>query len=199
MPWHVTKSWQVHGHGVAHMSCGHSHAYSDVSLYCLQFAWHVSGGKCKFCIPVAWLTPEHFCEVKYLWTFFSEIFLGDFLWPIFGKLFSSKLHDQIGTFSGVDFLRSLPNRDTFGHIAITSQVAITWSKWQYLASGNGDLLASNGHIKSHSYLPINHHYLRQDMAIYWQVLATQNKSALLAVNSHILRQIMMVYWQVMGT
>ena len=42
----------VHGHGVAHMSCGHSHAYSDVSLYCLQFAWHVSGGKCKFRIPV---------------------------------------------------------------------------------------------------------------------------------------------------
>jgi len=86
-----------------------------------------------------------------------------------------------------------------GHIAITSQVAITCSKWPYLASDNGDLLASNGHINSDSYLPINHHYLRQDMAIYWQVLATQNKSALLAVNGHILRQIMMVYWQVMGT
>ena len=63
MPWHVTKSWQVHGHGVAHMSCGHSHAYSDVSLYCLQFAWHVSGGKCKFCIPVAWLAVKRASEI----------------------------------------------------------------------------------------------------------------------------------------
>ena len=135
----------------------------------------------NFASPSLDSRPSTFVKWNIYVHFFSEIFLGDFLGPIFGKLFSSKLHVQIGTFSGVDFLRSLPNRDIFGHIAITSQVAITCSKWPYLASGNGDLLASNGHIKSHSYLPINHHYLVQDMAIYWRVMATQNKSALLAI------------------
>ena len=52
MPWYVTKPWQVHGHGVVHLSCGNSHAHGDVSLCCLLFAWYVSGGRCRFRIAV---------------------------------------------------------------------------------------------------------------------------------------------------
>ena len=73
-------------------------------------------------------------------------------------------------------------------MAIIWQVMLIYSgwpipanKWPYLASDNGDLLASNCDFLCAHYLPLNHHYLMQDMAIYWRVMATQNKSALLAI------------------
>ena len=45
------------------------------------------------------------------------------------------------------------------------------NKWPYRASSNGDLFASNcDFVLCAHYLPINHHYLMQDMAIIWQVM-----------------------------
>jgi len=58
----------------------------------------------------------------------------------------------------------------YGYLLQVMLIYSVWpipaNKWPYLASSNGDLLASNCDFLCAHYLPINHHYLMQDMAIY---------------------------------